>query len=201
MMPDWFFEQSDGGGWLRACGSHSIDRIRTWLGDITAVSASVTSCGDGPSVANDSYSMHFFTASGATGTLTESGASWLPESLGTTVVVGTEGTATIVGGDVVVATAHGRRVVGAAADVAVEPSTSESDDFLARLSAIELVPYGRLAGVFRCAIEGSTPDTDIVPATFVDGVAEIDVIDAAMRSAADGGSRQLVDRPPDGTRS
>jgi len=193
MMPGWFFDPSSGGGWLRACGSHSIDRIRTWLGDITAVSASVSTRTVAGGVADDSYSLHFSATSGATGTLTESGASWLPESIGSTVVVGTDGIVTISGSDVVVATATGRRVVEPAPDVGPEPAAGDSDDYLTRLSSLELTPYSRLAGVFMSAINGTEPTTDILPATFADGLAEMAVIDAVQRSASDGGSLQRVE--------
>ncbi len=191
MMPDWFFERSRGGGWLGASGSHSIDRIRTWLGEITSVSASVSVPSTDPDAADDSYCMHFGVASGAVGMLVESGASWLPELTRSTVVVGTEGILTIDGSDVVVGTAAGRRVVEGP-PVLPADLNPESDDLMATIASLELAPYTRLCGAFRSAILGEEPATDVVPATFEDGVAEVAVMDAVQRSAADGGSMQPV---------
>ncbi len=192
MMPDWFFERSSGGGWLRASGSHSIDRIRCWLGEISAVSAVMSPLPVEAGVADDSYTVRFDLASGATATLTESGASWLPELIGTTAVVGSTGTAAIVGDDVVVGTAEGRRI--AEVDPAVQASSVEGDggDLVARLGKLELDPYTRLCRSFSSSIAGTEPENDIVAATFDDGLAEMLVMDAVERSAADGGSLQPV---------
>lgn len=191
MMPDWFFEQSRGGGWLGASGSHSIDRIRTWLGDITSVSASVSVPSTDPDAADDSYCMHFTSASGAVGTLMESGASWLPEVTRFTVVVGSEGIITIEGSDIVVGTAAGRRVVEGRAELQDEPADG-SGDLMASIASLELEPYRRLCATFHSAILGEEPVIDVAPATFEDGVAEVAVLDAVRRSAGDGGSMQPV---------
>ena len=191
MMPEWFFERSSGGGWLRA-GSHSIDRIRCWLGEISAVSAVMSPLPVEAGVADDSYTVRFDLASGATATLTESGASWLPELIGTTVVVGSTGTAAIIGDDVVVGSAEVRRI--AEVDPSVQPSALEGDgsDLVASLSKLELDPYTRLCRSFSSSITGTHPENDISAATFHDRLAKMLVVDAVERSAADGGSLQPV---------
>jgi predicted dehydrogenase len=191
LMPDWFFQRSRGGGWLGASGSHSIDRIRTWLGDITSVSASVSAPSADPDAADDSYCMHFGAASGAVGTLMESGASWLPEVTRSTVVVGSEGILTIDGSDIVVGTAAGRRVVEGRPELRDDPIEGSSD-LMASIASLELAPYTRLCRTFLSTIRGQDAALDVVPATFADGVAEVEVMDAVRRSAADGGSRQPV---------
>lgn len=193
LMPDWFFERACGGGWLRASGSHSIDRIRCWLGEIESVSASMIPPVSGTGAADDSYALRFTLASGASGTLTESGASWLPEVLGSTVIVGSAGAATIVGGDVVVGTVEGRRIAEVRPDVRAVASDPASGDLMSRLSSLELEPYTRLCRSFLGSMTGREPVTDIEAATFHDGLAEMLVIDAVERSAADGGSLQHID--------
>ncbi len=40
-VPDWWFDGGRGGGWLGASGSHIVDQLRTWLGEIAAVSAAL----------------------------------------------------------------------------------------------------------------------------------------------------------------
>lgn len=193
MMPAWFFERSHGGGWLRASGSHSIDRIRCWLGEIDSVSATMSPPVSDRGRADDSYAVRFTVASGASGTLTESGASWLPEVVGSTVIVGSAGSATIVGGDVVVGTPEGRRIVDVRPDVRAEASDPGSSDLISRLSSLELEPYTRLCRSFLSSITEEEPVSDIAAATFDDGLAEMLVIDAVERSAAGGGSRQPLE--------
>jgi len=51
---------------------------------------------------------------------------------------------------------------------------------------LDLGPFTRLAEHFRCRIEGVTPPPGPRPATFVDGVADMLVLDAIRRSAAEG---------------
>jgi predicted dehydrogenase len=38
-MPDWWSDPARGGGWLNASGSHRIDALRQWFGEVEAVSA------------------------------------------------------------------------------------------------------------------------------------------------------------------
>ena len=42
-MPDWWSDPSLGGGWLNASGSHRVDTLRQWFGEVEAVSAGLTS--------------------------------------------------------------------------------------------------------------------------------------------------------------
>ena len=54
-------------------------------------------------------------------------------------------------------------------------------------TGIDFGPYARLAEVFGHAIAGRAVDTlEPRPATFVDGVASMEVLDAIRRSARDG---------------
>jgi predicted dehydrogenase len=50
---------------------------------------------------------------------------------------------------------------------------------------LDLGPYTRLAEHFRARIEGTPPPPGPQPATFADGVADMRVLDALRRSAAE----------------
>src|SRR5262245_22807075 len=52
-MPEWWFDASRGGGWLGASGSHLVDQVRTWFGDIAAVSAALPRVGARDAAAED----------------------------------------------------------------------------------------------------------------------------------------------------
>ena len=47
-LPDWWQLESEGGGWLGAHGSHVVDQVRTTLGEIVGVSASLDCIADRP---------------------------------------------------------------------------------------------------------------------------------------------------------
>src|ERR1700733_5104221 len=40
-MPRWWFDKDAGGGWLGAGGSHLIDQIRVYLGEVESISANL----------------------------------------------------------------------------------------------------------------------------------------------------------------
>src|SRR5439155_1656174 len=65
--PDWWFDNARGGGWLGASGSHAVDQVRVWLGEVEAVQGrlSMTSARDGRVAAADSFTALLATASGA----------------------------------------------------------------------------------------------------------------------------------------
>ena len=55
------------------------------------------------------------------------------------------------------------------------------------LVGMELAPYTMLCRAFRAAIHGEASPSPVVPATFADGVAAMEIIDAFRASAAGGG--------------
>ena len=61
---------------------------------------------------------------------------------------------------------------------------------------VEFGPYTRLTAAFRDLIGGKEP-AGPAPATFVDGVAQMAVLEAIMESAHDDGRWTAVTRPPD----
>ena len=68
-MPAWWDDAAQGGGWLGAFGTHVIDQVRTTMGEITRVSASLETLSPRPMTADDTYTVQFETADGATGLL------------------------------------------------------------------------------------------------------------------------------------
>lgn len=81
----WLTDADAGGGMLGALGSHFVDSLRWWFGEInevagvTAATAPVGWTGDAreaPSAAEDTYTMALRFASGAMGSVTCSAAAW-----------------------------------------------------------------------------------------------------------------------------
>jgi predicted dehydrogenase len=192
-LPDWWQLASEGGGWLGAYGSHVIDQVRSTLGEITGVSASLQRLADRPAMtSDDTYSAHLALDTGATVLLHSSCAVRGP-FVGTTKVVGSDGVAWLQGDEVWVDTGAGPRQVPAAEDLPVTPPDPPPSDLLHTAydawhsTGIDLAPYTRLYSVLvERALGHAVPD-DPVAATFADGVACQAVIDAIHASSAAGG--------------
>ena len=185
--PPWWFDSGAGGGWLGASGSHVVDQIRTWLGDITEVSArlNVVSARDG--VAEDSFTVRFRLVSGVEGMVQQTAAAWGPLAA-MARVAGSLGTVWIDGDEPWLADADGTRRLEVPTDLVLPAPPGESDDTRQRFTHLELGPFTRLCEVLRAGVEGGPlPDAVPVP-TFADGVAEMRALDAIRASAADGGA-------------
>ena len=192
-IPAWWADATAGGGWLAAHGSQLIDQIRATLGEFAGVSASLVHVVDRPMTADDGFVVHFRTEGGCVGTLqsTASDRGIMVE----TRVTGSEATAWIegVGSTVKVAAADGLRTLPViesmpALPAPVLPAGSVTTTYERMITfGVEYGPYTRLAGAFRDLILGR-PLTGPGPATFVDGVAMMTVLDAIRRSAAAGGA-------------
>ena len=187
-VPEWWFEGRRGGGWLGASGSHVVDQVRTWFGEIASVSAvlPIVSARDGG--AEDSFVVRLTTRSGAHGVLQQTAASWTPHVVGVSIVAGTEGTIEVTGEGVFCSDRGGRRALPVPPDLALPVSPTLSDDPRERYTHLELGPYTRLAEALRAGIDGLAADSAVVAPTFVDGVAEMRVLDAIRASAAAGGA-------------
>lgn len=187
--PSWWWDRTRGGGWLGASVSHIVDAIRCWLGEFEDVSAAlpVVSDRDPGTHAEDSVAARFRMRSGCEGVLQQSAATW-GDQVELIRVAGPRGTLSIDGDVVNVAEAGGTRPlerVGPAAPVEVAPS----DDPRHRFTHMELGPAIVQAGILRDLVRGATPEYDLVPpATFADGLACMEVLDAMRRSAAEGGT-------------
>jgi predicted dehydrogenase len=186
-VPPWWFDAAAGGGWLGASGSHVVDMLRVWLGEVAEVSArlGVTSARVG--VAEDTFTVTVRFRSGADGVLQQTAAAWGPMA-GLTRVAGTTGTLWIDGEAVHLADAAGTRQLPVPAELALPSPPEQSDDPRHRFTHLELGPYTRLCEALRAGVDGR-PLPDAVPLpTFADGVACMRVLDAIRTSSGRGGS-------------
>lgn len=167
-VPPWWYDAERGGGWLLASGSHVVDQVRHWLGDIARVeSSSLLHRGED---ADDSFIAHLTMVSGCAVTLVQSATAWGPPS-GVTRVVGDLGSVWI-DSDAAVWLADaehpgGQRLAG-------PPAAEPSDDPRHRFTHLELGPFTELCRRFAAAIAG---DDSGNAATFADGVAAQRVLD------------------------
>jgi len=205
VVPPWWADETAGGGWLGAHGSQLIDQIRATLGDFAGVSTSLLHVVDRPMTADDGFVMHFRLTNGCVGTLqsTASDRAVVVE----TRVTGATGSAWIegVGDKVRVADASGVHTLAVPDTLhaipapplplgAVTTTYEQMTTF-----GVEFAPYTRLAAAFRDRIHGVDAQDPVgpAPATFVDGVAQMAVLDAARHSAHTGGQWTDVE-PTDG---
>ena len=167
-VPSWWYDETRGGGWLLASGSHVVDQVRYWLGEVAEVrSASLLHRGDD---ADDSFSAHLTMESGCDVTLVQSATAWGPP-LAVTRVVGDEGTVWI-DGDAAVRLADAAHPSGQL--LAEGAVTEPSDDPRHRFTHLELGPFTDLCRQFAVAIDGCGTGQ---AATFADGVAAQRVLD------------------------
>jgi predicted dehydrogenase len=190
-VPRWWFDASAGGGWLGASGSHVVDQVRSWLGDIVAVSAALDVVSDRHDVAEDSFTVRCRFASGAEGVLQQTAAAWGPYA-GLTRIAGTTGTVWIEGDEAWLADAAGTRCLAVPPELELPAAPEHSDDPRHRFSHLELAPFTRLCGVLRDGVEGRAHESPVPIPTFVDGVAEMRVLDAIRASASAGGALTRV---------
>jgi predicted dehydrogenase len=192
-VPDWWFDAGRGGGWLGASGSHVVDQLRTWVGEIASVSASLPTVSARTGGAEDTFVVRVTTTSGAQGVAQQTAASWTPHVVGLSIVAGTEGTIEVTGEGVFCSDRSGRRELAVPVDLELPAPPELSDDPRERYTHLELGPYARLAGVLRAGVEGRPVESAVAVPTFVDGVAEMRVLDAIRASAAAGGAVVTVD--------
>jgi predicted dehydrogenase len=186
-LPPWWFDAAAGGGWLGASGSHVVDQVRVWLGELRDVSASLDLVSDRRAVAEDTFTVRCRFASGVAGILQQTAAAWGPYA-GITRVAGTTGTVWIEGEEAWLADGQGARRLEVPADLALPAPPAESDDPRHRFTHLELGPFTRLCEVLRAGVEGSPPPAAVPIPTFADGVAEMRVLDAVRSSAANDGA-------------
>jgi predicted dehydrogenase len=190
VLPDWWSDAAQGGGWLGAHGSHVIDQIRVTLGEFSGVSATLTKVAPRPMTAEDSYMVHFRLATGVEGVMASSSAAWGPP-LVVARVVGTTGTAWVEGDAVRIGSAEGSRLVPPQPDLIYPPPDPPPADLmvtaydLMHSTGIDLAPYTRLFDALQARLSGQPLPDDPAPATFADGVANMVVMDAIRQSAQD----------------
>ncbi|MCU1461579.1 MAG: oxidoreductase [Acidimicrobiales bacterium] len=189
-VPEWWLDPVRGGGWLGASGSHVVDQVRAWLGDVQSVAAGLTLTSDRPAgTAEDSFTAYLRMASGADVVVQQTAGAWGAMAM-TTRVAGSRGTVWLDGRDVWLAD-HDRpqgTLVEPPADLRLPDPPPPSGDTRHRFTHLELGPSIRQAEAFLAAIRGR-PAPGPAAATFDDGVASMAVLDAIRASAAGGGRR------------
>jgi predicted dehydrogenase len=197
-MPAWWFEPAEGGGWLGAMGSHVFDQLRLWLGDFASVSASLATLTATRGPVDDSFTVHLRTRAGAQGVI-QSSAGTFGSMVDVTRISGAEGTLWTEGGAVHCARRGEQKALDIPDEYALPEQPAIGDDprfdtdRWRMLVNVELAPYTALCQSFRAAILGEEAPSPLVPATFEDGVACMEIMDAIRASAADGG--RLVELP------
>jgi predicted dehydrogenase len=189
-VPAWWSDADQGGGWLGAYAAHIVDQVRTTVGDFDGLSASLVAVADHGWTAEDSYTVHFRTKSGCAGVLQSSAGDYGPfVMIGR--ITGSRGTVWTEGDTVHVADKNGTRTIDVPEDLHVAaPDPPPADllvttyDFLHSMG-IDYGPYVRLFETFRDLIARQPVPADPRPATFADGVANMVVLDAIRRSAAE----------------
>jgi predicted dehydrogenase len=192
-VPDWWADADSGGGWLGAHAPHVIDQVRTMLGEIDQVSASLPHVVGRDWTAEDAYLVHFETTDGCAGVMQASASDRGP-MLFVTRIVGSEGTAWAEGDRVQVASASGTSEIPMPAELIVAAPLPPPSDLLVTAYdqlhsfGIDYGPYVRLYEHFAARIIGVEPPAGAAPATFADGVANMAVLDAIRASAAADGA-------------
>ena len=184
-LPEWWADAAQGGGWLGAHGSQVIDQIRFALGEFDGVSASLARVAGQRASADDAFVVHFRMRSGLVGTLQSTSGDWGSWVL-VTRVVGPRGSLWIDGlSDAVhFADRDGARQLPVLEPLrAVPPDPAPADALRGtyeRMIAhgIDMGPYTHLARAFRDRILGLPLPDWARPATFADGVAQMEVLDA-----------------------
>lgn len=179
-MPDWWFDQGAGGGWLGAHGSHVVDQVRSWLGEFASLSAALPTLSAREGVAEDSYVVRFRLVNGVEGVMQHTAGAWgSPTDM--TRVAGTRGTLWSENGIVRIADQNGVRELPAPADLVLPLPLGKSDD--PRAAVKEPGPYVRLCEVLRAGVDGRAAISAVPPPTFRDGLACMEVLDAIRLSA------------------
>ena len=188
VVPSWWSAAAQGGGWLGAQAAHVIDQIRVMFGEIEGVSGSLSQVSARDWDIEDAYTVLFRTRSGVDGMLQSTSGAWGPPVF-CTRVVGTEGTVWAEFDTVRVADAAGTREIPTPPDLPLSPPDPPPAGLLStaydnlHAFGIDLAPYTRLCAAFLALVEGRPVPDDPAPATFADGVANMEVLDAIRRSA------------------
>jgi predicted dehydrogenase len=193
-VPDWWQLESEGGGWLGAYGSHIVDQIRSTLGEITGVSASLQRIAERPRMtADDTYSAHLRLENGAT-VLMHSSCAAPGQFIVAAKVACSAGAAWMQGEEVWIDAGAGPEMMPLPDDlplVAPDPPPREllhTAYDMWHSMGIDLEPYTRLYSVMRDRVLGVPVADDPAAATFVDGVACQAVLDAIHASSDAGGA-------------
>jgi predicted dehydrogenase len=195
-VPSWWLDDGQAGGWLGAYGSHVIDQIRTTLGEIESVSAFLSTRDDRLAGADEGFNALFMTASGASVTMRSCARSHA--IAGGTHIVGSDATAVLEGDRVTLHSASGVEKLEIPKELQVlapKPPPNEglaTSYELAHAAGTDFGPFTRLGEVMLGLIEGRDVSAWPAPATFRDGLACQQVMDAIRRSSARSGQRESL---------
>ena len=192
--PGWWFDAARGGGWLGASGSHVIDALRVWLGEFAAVAALVDTYlterqvggHDAPvrCDADDTFSLLCRMACGAECTLQQSAVSWGPR-LTLVRIAGSEATTWIDERGTLCYAGRGHDPIEVPIDADLRLPDVAPPPKSGPFARWEFPAFIRQAERFADAIEGRT-SAGPGAATFDDGVACQQVMDAAREAARSG---------------
>jgi predicted dehydrogenase len=181
--PAWWFDADAGGGWLGASGSHLVDGVRVWVGEIASVAAMVETLAPEPRrSADDTFSMLFRTTTGVHGVLQQSAAVHGPR-IQLLRIAGSEGTAWLDERWTLWRVGRSGEPEQVTPDADLAPPAVDIPAWAGPFAAREVPSFVRQAKRFADAIEGRTSTGDPRVATFDDGVAVQRVMDAARESS------------------
>jgi predicted dehydrogenase len=195
---NWWFERSKGGSWLGASGSHLIDAVRWWFGEIRGVSGDLDTFvrerrqDDGslaPVDVDDTFAFLFRLEGGALGVMHQSAAARGART-GEITAFGSGGTLLVDNAG----TIHGAKAGQRGLQELPVPERLQATAPLAEevagqpFTGTELPPFTALARRFAAAIRGEVAASP----SFYDGLRNQQVIDAIHRSSAE---RRWIDIP------
>ncbi len=192
-FPDWWFDPAEGGGWLRCAATHWIDQIRVWLGEFDTVSASLNTVSLTRGPVDDTFAVRFTMKNGVEGVLQQCSGAYGP-LFESNHIAGSAGHIWFDNDKVHFADANGERDLEVPADLALPPPPpltadprNQRVDWQA-MAYVEIAPYTELCKTMATMIRGEPATSPVPPATFADGVAHMQVIDAIVTSARNGGA-------------
>jgi predicted dehydrogenase len=196
-FPDWWFDPAQGGGWLGASSSHWIDQIRVWFGEWDTVSASLNAVTLTRGPVEDTFAVRFTMKSGLEGVLQQCSGGYGP-MYDSNQIAGSQGHIWFDFGGVHFADANGERDFPVPPDLQLPPPPPLTEDPRNQridwqsMAYVEIAPYTELCKSMTAAIRGEKAPSPVAPATFVDGVAHMQVLDAIRTSARNRGANVRV---------
>lgn len=190
-VPEWWGDESQGGGWLGAYASHVIDHLQQMFGNFSGVSASLSVLSGHEWSADDSYSLHFRTQSGVDGVM-QSSIGAVGSFQSSFRIVGSEGALWMEGDKVFVADASGQRELEPELEMLNDEPVPPPGELLVSAYDMlhsmgsDLAPYTKLFEAFANQIQGMEAVGNITAATFADGLAMQKVLDAVRLSSKEG---------------
>ncbi len=130
VVPEWWTDAGQGGGWLGAHAVHMFDTTRFLLGsDLSGLSASLDTISQHGWTAEDTFSIHFRTVSGASGII-QSSISDMGPPLIQTRIAGTEGAIRVENGKVFLVDADGERELEAGDQLHLHNMKPQTEKFI-----------------------------------------------------------------------